>query len=117
MDEALDILLLVSFFIGGVYAVWTSLQMRGWTELRANKFIYPNGCTLENCQEPQAFLRYMRPRVLLFGVLCLLTAVTFLCGTYVPQCPRWMLWITLALGVSAVALYVFNIRRVGARFW
>ena len=44
MNQFLDILLLASFVIGGVYSLWTAVQMRRWKELKPNKFIYPNGC-------------------------------------------------------------------------
>ena len=45
MNDFLDILLLASFTVGGVYSLWTAVQMRSWKELKPNKFIYPNGGT------------------------------------------------------------------------
>ena len=43
MNDFLDILLLASFTVGGVYSLWTAVQMRSWKELKPNKFIYPHG--------------------------------------------------------------------------
>lgn len=74
MNQFLDILLLASFVIGGVYSLWTAVQMRRWKELKPNKFIYPNGCEPGDCTNPEGFRAFMRPQVLLFGLLCLATA-------------------------------------------
>ena len=53
MNQFLDILLLASFVIGGVYSLWTAVQMRRWKELKPNKFIYPNGCEPGDCTNPE----------------------------------------------------------------
>ncbi len=66
MNQFLDILLLASFVIGGVYSLWTAVQMRRWKELKPNKFIYPNGCEPGDCTNPEGFRAFMRPQVLPF---------------------------------------------------
>ena len=68
MNQFLDILLLASFVIGGVYSLWTAVQMRRWKELKPNKFIYPNGCEPGDCTNPEGFRAFMRPQVLLAGL-------------------------------------------------
>ena len=108
MNQFLDILLLASFVIGGVYSLWTAVQMRRWKELKPNKFIYPNGCEPGDCTNPQ---------VLLFGLLCLATAATFLAGTYLSFCPDELVWAAFALGLVAVVVYISALRRSYTRFW
>ena len=100
MNQFLDILLLASFVIGGVYSLWTAVQMRRWKELKPNKFIYPNGCEPGDCTNPEGFRAFMRPQVLLFGLLCLATAATFLAGTYLSFCPDELVWAAFALGLG-----------------
>ena len=111
MNQFLDILLLASFVIGGVYSLWTAVQMRRWKELKPNKFIYPNGCEPGDCTNPEGFRAFMRPQVLLFGLLCLATAATFLAGTYLSFCPD-----ELVCRV-AVVVYISALRRSYTRFW
>ena len=117
MNDFLDILLLASFTVGGVYSLWTAVQMRSWKELKPNKFIYPNGCDPKDCNNPDGFRAFMQTKTLIFGVLCLATALAFLGGTYLHFCPDEMIWAAFALGLGAVAVYFFAIRRASTKFW
>ena len=103
MNDFLDILLLASFTVGGVYSLWTAVQMRSWKELKPNKFIYPNGCDPKDCNNPDGFR--------------LATALAFLGGTYLHFCPDEMIWAAFALGLGAVAVYFSAIRRASTKFW
>ena len=91
--------------------------MKGWKELKPNKFIYPHGCEPEDCADPAGFLAFMWPRMLALGLLCLMTALTFLGGTYLRFYPEEMICATFVVGVATVFVYVSTVRRAGNRFW
>ena len=55
--------------------------------------------------------------MLLFGLLCLATAATFLAGTYLSFCPDELVWAAFALGLVAVVVYISALRRSYTRFW
>ena len=65
----LDLLILAALGGCGAFAVYTGLAARRWTALRKNPFLYPVGLSPEDCLDPKGFLRFIRPRVLVFGVL------------------------------------------------
>ena len=109
MNAFLDALLLVSFLVCGVYSLRMAIQMKGWKELKPNKFIYPHGCEPEDCADPAGFLA--------LGLLCLMTALTFLGGTYLRFYPEEMICATFVVGVATVFVYVSTVRRAGNRFW
>ena len=46
MNQFLDILLLASFVIGGVYSLWTAVQMRRWKELKPINLSIPTAVNL-----------------------------------------------------------------------
>lgn len=117
MDVFLDVLLLVVFITGGAYSFWTVAEMRRGQALRPNKFWYPTNCAPAECEDPEGFKVYMRPRILAFGILCLLTAATFFGGSYLSFCPKELVWVAFVLGVGAVGLHLLAVRKAGARFW
>ncbi len=117
MNAFLDALLLVSFIVCGVYSLRMAIQMKSWRELKPNKFIYPHGCEPEDCADPAGFLAFMWPRMLALGLLCLMTALTFLGGTYLRFYPEEMICATFVVGVATVFVYVSTVRRTGNRFW
>ena len=116
MNQFLDILLLASFVIGGVYSLWTAVQMRRWKELKPNKFIYPNGCEPGDCTNPEGFRAFMRPLFLSYP-MAHAAAATFLAGTYLSFCPDELVWAAFALGLVAVVVYISALRRSYTRFW
>lgn len=117
MFDFLDALLQISFLAGGVYSLFTGIQMARWDKLRDSKFIYPTNCKPADCTDPAGFRGFIRPRLLLFGVFCLLTAVCSFFASFVPASPGWLVWAAFGLGVGAVALYASAIRRAYTRFW
>lgn len=69
--QALDLLFFVSLAGVGIYCIWLGIAMGRWRELKDNGLLYPNGTNPRDCLDPEGFLAFMRPRMVIFGLVSL----------------------------------------------
>lgn len=113
----LDLLILAALGGCGAFAVYTGLAARRWTALRKNPFLYPVGLSPEDCLDPKGFLRFIRPRVLVFGVLCLTGSAALAVSRFALPELDWLETGSFCLVLLAMAVYGWQIRQAGKRFW
>ena len=117
LNRLLDILMPICFGGCGMYCIYTSIVMGSWTELRPNKLIYPNACTPENCLDPEGFIRFQRPRTMIGGILCMITAALCTLMLLVEGIPAWVGPAAVVCGIVAFVLLIVMIRQSYNRFW
>lgn len=113
----LDLIILGVLACCGVFGIFTALSTRRWSELKPNLFLYPVGLSPEDCLDGKGFLRYIRPRVLAFGLLCLAGAALSAVSQFVLPDLDWLETGSFCLILGAMALYGWQIRQAGRRFW
>lgn len=117
LNNMLDIMLLICFAAAGIYSLYTAIVMGGWETLRPNKMLYPSGCRPEACLDPEGFLLYQRPRVVVFGLVALISAGAFGVGLGLEGAPSWLAPVASILGIAAVMFYIVVINKAYRQFW
>ena len=67
-DSMFDFLLMVMYIGCGVYCIYSYLAQKKTGELLANKIFCPSNSDVKKCKQPQEYIAYMLPRVLILGV-------------------------------------------------
>jgi hypothetical protein len=108
--------------------VWVSVNVllavirlnRGY-ELFPNRFIYPANCKPELCLDPLGFIRFMSPRLGVFGVLGLLISAFMVVNEMTGLLAALPAWFSngaaLFLFVPLFVWYIIFINKAAKRFW
>ncbi len=112
----LDLLLMICFLFAGLYSLYTALRLRRTTELFDNMLLYPGNCKREDCCDPEGFMAYMRPRLTIFGSLCVLISLYYVVKRYM-DLPKAVAiaHIVFSLGSLCWGFWIYN--RAARRFW
>ena len=112
---------LMVFLLTGML-VWLSvnvllaaLRLRRSYELAPSRFLYPANCPPELCQDQLGFIRFICPRLILFGLLGLLISVFLLVNELtglLAALPEWF-----SQGAALIIWYVIFINKAAKRFW
>lgn len=81
MDSILNMmgLLIFAMLVGsGGYAIYTYARLRRQWGFFPNKFLLPANCPAEECLDGDGYLSYISPRLLIFGVLCIVCGILYL---------------------------------------
>ena len=108
--------------------VWVScnvltavIRLNRTYELIPNRILYPANCKPELCQDPAGFIRFITPRMVVFGVLGLLLAVFFVLNEMTALFSAFPAWFTngaaLFLFVPLFVWYIIFINKAAKRFW
>lgn len=117
MDNFLDMMLFACVLLGGLYCIWLSFDMRKWKKLRTNPIIYPTGSVPERCLDPEGFLAFMPSKLLIFGLLCMPSAVGFGLSIAMAQTPVWLVVASVGLALGDIVFYGVVINRADKLFW
>lgn len=105
----------------GVNLLVNVVRLNKTYELTANRFLYPANCRPEDCKNVAGFIRFMTPRMIAFGVLCLLFAVFVTLQSMTAlfsELPPWIgNGLPLLLFLPLFVWYVIFINKAAKRFW
>ncbi len=119
MTDALDMVLLIMLFFVGVYGLYTVIRLKREYMLFPNKFLYPTGCTPENCLDEGAFIDYIIPKLTILSVVCLILAVAYAIRIYVfPDVSHFLIELaTIVLPCGILFWYALIQNKVAKTFW
>lgn len=80
----LDIVLLFSFLLFGLMCLYTAFRLWREKALFDSFILYPGNCKRPDCLDPDGFMAYIRPRVTIFGVLCIVISLYYVADYYLP---------------------------------
>ncbi len=118
---------LLVFLLAGML-IWVSVNMllaalrlnRSY-ELGPSRFIYPANCKPELCQDPLGFIRFISPRLVIFGLVgLLLAALMLVCELtqLLASLPDWFTQgVSLFLFLPLFVWYVIFINKAAKKFW
>lgn len=116
-NQFIDAFLTLAFLAGGIYFVYTFFACGRWEKLKPNELLYPSGCAPEQCRDPEGFLGYIRPRMLIFGLLCIATAVLVILTLLALPWPYYMRSVGFLLGAAICCVYLYCLNRAKKKFW
>ena len=118
ISSTMALILIALLFGSGIYALYTYFRLRKTYELFSNKFMYPGNCATDNCVDPDGFIDYMLPRLLLLGIVMVLfgIAYTFYC---VMMQPGTLLLdiVSLIIPIGIFVWYMLVQRKASREFW
>ncbi len=119
MSKTLDLVLLFMLLFVGVYGLYTVIRLRSTYMLFPNRFLYPNGCTPETCNDEDAFIDFILPRLTILSVSCLIMGIGYGLLIYVfPEAQSTFTDIlTMILPVGVLFWYAMLQRKVYKNFW
>lgn len=120
-----SIILLVSLVGCGGYCVYTWLRLRKVWMLTDNRIMLPGNCTVADCKDPDGFLDFMAPKMLMFGLILIVLGLLYLPGILndsgLLAWPKLVFAILdIGLPVVTVLLFIWFIlvqRKAAKLFW
>lgn len=112
----IDLLLQIVFILCGGYILYTWKNIERWSELPLTRYIYPNGSPVENSKEPEAFLKFMKPRMLIVGLVCFLSGVLSVVNAYALGNNMALGLVTAGCGFAAMIFYMVSIGQASKRY-
>ncbi len=119
MTNALDMVLLLILVFVGVYGLYTVIRLKKECMLFPNKFLYPTGCTPENCLDEGGYIDYIIPRLTIMSVVCLILAAAYGVRIYVfPDVNHILIEVaTIVLPAGILFWYALIQNKVAKTFW
>lgn len=59
----------------GAYILYTYIKLTAYGRLFPNSLLIPNGKTPKDCAHPEDYIRYVKPRMLVVGIIVLLLGI------------------------------------------
>ena len=98
LTNILDWFMIVLLPAVALYLFYTVFRLRRDRVLFDNKLLYPGGCTKDDCLDPDGFIDYILPRLIIIGTLvCNILEIVF--------------------PIAAIAWYSFVSRHAAREYW
>lgn len=120
-----SIMLLVTLIGCGGYCVYTWISLRKVWMLKDNRIMLPGNCAAADCLDPDGFLDFMAPKMLLFGLVMIVLGLLYLPGILNES--GYLAWpklvftiLDIGLPVVTISLFVWFIlvqRKAAKLFW
>lgn len=102
-----SILILILLLGSGGYAVYLWIRLRREWYLIDNKFLLPGNCTAADCKDPDGFLEYISPKLLIFGIALIVFGLLYLPGFFNAPMPALLADIlNIAMPVLGFGIFV-----------
>lgn len=83
MDQIFSLILIVMLAGYGGYSVYSAIRLRREGVMFPSKVLYPGNCNPADCVDQVGFISYIFPRLLIFGIACILSAGATAFDTYI----------------------------------
>lgn len=116
--SVLNLFMLVLFAGAGVYGVYTIIKLNRLGQLFDNKLLYPGNCSRKDCLDEQGYIAFIRPKLLVFSVVCLLAALCEVVETYIyTDLPMVAHIVIMVLELGAFVWLMLAYNRAARDFW
>ena len=83
-----------------------------------NKLLYPGGCTKDDCLDPDGFIDYILPRLIIIGAAFLLCGAFTALVVFIPAMDTLVCNILeIVFPIAAIAWYSFVSRHAAREYW
>lgn len=114
MDNLWSVMDLI--FVGAaVYIFYSCYQMKKTGEIK-KEFLMNNELNLKKCKDKEGYIAFMCPKLLVFGVACLLEGASGLINSYVQPLGSFY-YVAMALFMAVLIWYAVQSRKGIAKFW
>ena len=88
LTNLLDWVMIVLLPAVALYLFYTVFRLRRDRVLFDNKLLYPGGCTKDDCIDPDGFIDYILPRLIIIGAAFLLCGAFTALVVFIPAMAR-----------------------------
>ena len=117
MMGMMDMILMVSFFGGGFYCFYTYYIQSKSKEVLDNKISCPTDCKGKDCLDPEMFIKFIQPKVLIFGIGLLVFGGINLYVYVTKTKDMFINIITVVLPLLLLLWYAMCVYNARKRFW
>lgn len=114
----MDYLMMVLLFGLGLYMIYTIIKLKRECILFDSKILYPGGCNKDDCVDPDGFIDYISPRMLISGIALILCGALTAAVKWIPGFGNKVTSILeLVLPLFVVVWYVFISKKAAKTYW
>lgn len=106
----------VVMFGAGAYCLYSWFYMKTKGVIHDNRMTIPSDMSLGSCRDPQGYMSFIMPRMLIFSLVVLAFGGLNLLGNAFPL-PREVQFLCLAVTFAAVLWFAFVIKKSIQLFW
>lgn len=117
MASMMDVLLIAMYIGCGIYSIYSYVMQKKSRAVLNNKIICPGNCEPKQCKEPDAFLKFILPRTLGFGIGLLVFGVLFILDHFFSAGNPWSAILLVVLPMAMIFWYVAMLRQAEKRYW
>ena len=121
ISNFLELFMAVMLAWASVNVILSVIRLNRTYELTPSRFIYPADCKPELCRDPAGFIRFMTPRLWIFGLLGLALCALLLLSEFTDLLSGLPFWfsngVSLILFLPIFLWYVIFINKAAKRFW
>ncbi len=100
----------------GGYILYTWFQMKRTREVRGGMFL-PQGIDPEKCLDKEGYINHIGPRLLLIGIVCLLSGLLGLAVDYMGILSETAYFVITLLVLAILIWYGISVRKAVEKFW
>lgn len=117
MDMMFRYLALFLLLYVGVTSLMGYIKLRRERVLFPSKTLYPANCSEDNCLDPDGFIEYILPRLLVMSIGCLLGVAFELLTMFVLTVPDTAIYVMFGLEFVMIVWLMIVYHRAAKRFW
>lgn len=118
LTNILDWFMIVLLPAVALYLFYTVFRLRRDRVLFDNKLLYPGGCTKDDCLDPDGFIDYILPRLIIIGAAFLLCGAFTVLVVFIPAMDTLVCNILeIVFPIAAIAWYSFVSRHAAREYW
>ena len=101
----------------GVYILYTLIKLQAYGRLFPNSLLIPNGKSPKDCNDPQGYITYLKPRLLILGIFVLLFGLLSLLNESMQFFSFAGTMIFVAVTFAVIAWYGVCSTKTFKRYW
>lgn len=114
----MDYFMLILLFGMGLYLIYTVIRLKRECMLFDSKVLYPGNCSKDDCLDPDGFMDYIAPRMLIFALGLILCGGFSALVLWVPGLKsKLTATLELVLPLAVLGWYIFVSRKAAREFW
>lgn len=101
----------------GLYCLYIWLRLKIDNYLFYNQILIPSGYAVRDCKHPREYIQYMKPRLLVFGLVITAAGVLNVLAAQLLTLTTWMFWVLIAVPIAVIIWFVITLIVTRRRYW
>lgn len=116
MDDNIWSIFDLIFLAAGAYIIYAFILLKTTGELKT-QILLNRDTDLKKCKDLEGYKKFIAPKLLTFGIVCIIYGAFGLVNTYVAELPLWLYIATMVLFFAALVWFALQSRKGTKEFW